>query len=203
MDGRPSRVAQPAFRGATTSGGAAAAHSQQIAAVPVTHAAPQQRIAHQQHTAARTGSNRKAKSAKRFIVPIAIGVTAFILGLSSMFLLSRVQGVGTHIDTSKYQAVFFTNGQVYFGKLHQLKNNRVKLTEVYYLQTQTSEVGDSENPQTAAADQGNIQLIKLGDEVHGPEDAMIISEDQMLFFENLKPEGKVAQSIEKYKSSKK
>lgn len=44
-----------------------------------------------------------------------------------------------------------------------------------------------------------MQLIKLGDEIHGPEDEMILSKDQVLFYENLKTDGKVAQSIEKYK----
>ncbi len=47
------------------------------------------------------------------------------------------------------------------------------------------------------------QLIKLGEEVHGPEDAMIINRDQVLFYENLKPGGKVSQLIQNYKSGNK
>ena len=96
---------------------------------------------------------------------------------------------------------------MYFGKLEQAGGAYMKLTDIYYLQSQQS-VGanasdkDSKNPQQTSTDQNNVQLIKLGDEIHGPEDAMVISKDQVLFYENLKSDGKVAQSIDKYKTSK-
>lgn len=45
-----------------------------------------------------------------------------------------------------------------------------------------------------------MQLIKRGEEVHGPEDAMIINRDQVLYYENLKPSSKVSQLIQKYMS---
>jgi len=108
----------------------------------------------------------------------------------------------TGIDGGKYQAVFFANGQVYFGKLQVFNGGYLKLTDIYYLQSQSS--GDSSNPQATSKDQAagsNVQLIKLGDEIHGPEDEMIISKDQVLFYENLKADGKVAQSIKKFKDS--
>jgi hypothetical protein len=107
----------------------------------------------------------------------------------------------TAIDTSKYQAVFFTNGQVYFGKLQSFNDQYLKLTDIFYLQAQSTDSTKDANPQSTSSDQNNVQLIKLGNEVHGPEDQMVISKDQVLFFENLKPDGKVAQSIEKYKAN--
>lgn len=108
---------------------------------------------------------------------------------------------GTTIDSSKYQAVFLTNGQVYFGKLHRT-GDYYKLTNVYYLQASQSSDGSSNNPQQAATANSGVQLIKLGNEVHGPEDAMIIDKAQVLFFENLKNDGKVVDSITKYQSKK-
>lgn len=124
-----------------------------------------------------------------------------VLGVVGWFVWSGMNSGGTAIDSSKYQAVFFTNGQVYFGKLHAFNNGYMKLTDVYYLQSQQSTDG-SKNPQATSSDQNNnVQLIKLGDEIHGPEDEMVISKDQMLFYENLKPDGKVAQSIDKFKQS--
>ena len=105
----------------------------------------------------------------------------------------------TAIDASKYQAVFFTNGQVYFGKLHAFNSDYMKLTDVFYLQTKEAASG-SENPQQTAKNSSNdVQLVKLGNEIHGPADEMIISKDQMLFFENLKSDGKVTNSIGQYK----
>lgn len=151
-------------------------------------------------TAAHTVAKEK-KTWKRFLWPIII-IVVIILGGAGWFAWSKMGGTGTAIDDSKYQAVFFTNGQVYFGKLQTFNGEYMKLTNIYYLQSQqSSSDASSKNPQATSSDQSNVQLIKLGDEIHGPEDEMIISKDQMLFYENLKPDGKVAQSIDKYKKS--
>jgi hypothetical protein len=140
------------------------------------------------------------KSFKRFLLPMGVGLLA-ILSIVCWFVWSGMQNAGTAIDASKYQAVFFTNGQVYFGKLKPFNNEYMQLTDIYYLQTQTSEKTDSKNPQQTSTDQNDVQLIKLGDEIHGPEDKMTLSKEQVLFYENLKADSKVAQSIEKHKSS--
>lgn len=111
------------------------------------------------------------------------------------------QMTGSTIDSKKYQAVFLTNGQVYFGKLHRA-GDYYKLTNVYYLQASQTSEGSSNNPQQAASANSGVQLIKLGNEVHGPEDAMVIDKAQVLFFENLKNDGKVVDSITKYQAKK-
>ena len=136
--------------------------------------------------------------------PLIIGggaVVALLIVVTLVWsLITSFGGGGTGIDGSKYQAVFFTNGQVYFGKLHTFNDEYMKLTDIYYLQTQSATTEDSKNPQQTSSDSGNPTLIKLGSEIHGPEDEMIVSKDQVLFYENLKTDGKVAQSIEKYKN---
>lgn len=141
--------------------------------------------------------NRKAKFGKRKIVAIIVGVLVAIavIALSGWFL--QRSSTAATIDNDKYQAVFFTNGQVYFGKLDQVNAGYFKLTDVFYIQAQEAS-GNSENPQQTASDSTDIRLIKLGSEVHGPDDEMIISKEQILFFENLKKDGKVSDSIIKY-----
>lgn len=140
---------------------------------------------------------------KRIVLPIIIALAVILLAIGGWFGWKAFgAGAGAPaIDSSKYQAVFFTNGQVYFGKLQSAGNEYMKLTDIYYLQNNQSnaEGEDQNNPQQASTDQSNVQLIKLGDEIHGPEDAMVISKDQVLFYENLKTDGKVAQSIEQHK----
>ena len=139
------------------------------------------------------------KSKKKIFI-VAGAVLAVVLAIAiCVSLWKGMQGGTTGIDDSKYQAVFFTNGQVYFGKLQRFNDDYMKLKDVYYLQTQSSEETDSKNPQQTSNDQGGTTLIKLGDEIHGPEDEMVVSKDQVLFFENLKKDGKVSQSIEKFK----
>lgn len=135
-----------------------------------------------------------------------IGVAAAVLlGLFSLLgLFIYRSSTAANIDGNKYQAVFFTNGQVYFGKLKSVNSGYMKLTDIYYLQAQSQAAGNgSENPQQTSSKTSDVQLIKLGNEVHGPDDEMIISKDQILFFENLKKDGKVTDSINKYQSQNK
>lgn len=163
---------------------------------------PQQRedLHSAQRVAVPHGVSRSKRSAKRIVVPIVCAVVILAIAVGGWFAWPKLAGkTGAPIDSGKYQAVFFTNGQVYFGKLQNYNGEYLKLTEIYYLQTQASASGESENPQQTSSDQNNVQLIKLGEEIHGPEDEMVISKDQILFYENLKENGKVAQSIEQYK----
>ncbi len=145
---------------------------------------------------------KQGRTSKRFVLWIIAVIIVVILGAAGWFVVrSNEQTAGVAIDTTKYQAIFFTNGQIYFGKLHALDHEYMKLTEIYYLQPQSSAEADAANPQKTTTDQNNVQLIKLGDEIHGPQDEMIISKDQILFYENLKSDGKVSQSIEKFKKA--
>lgn len=139
------------------------------------------------------------KSKKKIFIIIGAVLAAAIVLLGGFAVWNGMQSGGTGIDGGKYQAVFLTNGQTYFGKLQKHNDEYLKLKEVYYLQTQGSEAADSKNSQNTQNDQ-NVQLIKLGDELHGPEDEMIIAKDQVLFYENLKKDGKVSKSIENFKN---
>lgn len=146
-------------------------------------------------------------SQRRLFIWIGTGVGVVVLliflTVLTMSLLrpAPVTNSAMGIDGGKYQAVFFTNGQVYFGKLQAFNDQYLKLTDVYYLQTQQAEQ-DTKNLQKTSTDQNNVQLTKLGGEIHGPQDEMIISKDQVLFYENLKSDGKVSTSISKFKNSK-
>lgn len=114
----------------------------------------------------------------------------------ALFLFNKSStGVGNAaIDKDKYQAVFLTNGQVYFGKLKNISGDYLVLTDIYYLQTNGGGTTDAE----ATTTETQAQLVKLGNELHGPEDEMQINNQQVLFWENLKTDGKVAEAIEKY-----
>jgi hypothetical protein len=119
-----------------------------------------------------------------------------VLLLAGWFVL-RPTGAAGSIDGDKVQAVFFTNGQVYFGKLHMVNDEYMKLTDIFYLQAKTATTKDSPQ-QTSGGSASDVQLIKLGQEIHGPEDAMVFNKSQILFFENLKKDGNVSSTIAKY-----
>lgn len=97
--------------------------------------------------------------------------------------------------TGQWQAVFLTNGQVYFGQLSSMNSQFSDLKDIYYLQVQKQIQPD----QSSSTDQGKLTLVKLGNELHGPVDEMRINRDQILFVENMKEDGKVMQAIKRYK----
>jgi len=151
------------------------------------------------HVSAPNGTRENKAPKKRFKLPLIIAAV-IVIALVALLIFTNGKNSGAAIDKSKYQAVFFTNGQVYFGKLSTMNDSYLKLTDIYYLQTQ-SDSNSEANPQETSSDQSDVQLVKLGKEIHGPEDEMIISKDQLLFYENIKADGKVGQSIESYKKT--
>ena len=119
-----------------------------------------------------------------------------LLAAGIVYAAWATKGFGLMKSSSngQYQAVFLTNGQVYFGKLASTNNQWTTLTDIYYLQVQKA-VQPAD--QSQSADQ-KVSLVKLGNELHGPNDEMKINRDQILFWENLKNDGKVVQAIDKY-----
>lgn len=174
--------------------------------VQAAHRTEAQAAAHPASTAHHVAKRKESRGKGKLVAIIIAVVVVAALVIGGYIAWTKLSGAsGVPIDSGRYQAVFFTNGQVYFGKLTVINENYLKLTDIFYLQTQNNGSDtSSENPQKASDskdDQGgsNVQLIKLGNEVHGPEDEMIIARDQMLFYENLKADGKVAQTIAQYK----
>jgi hypothetical protein len=87
-----------------------------------------------------------------------------------------------------YHAIFLDNQQVYFGKLRRFADDAqfMTLTDVYYLQS----------VEDAAV--LNIDLIKLGNEIHSPEDKLHINIAHVLFWEKLQDNGPIVTAILKH-----
>lgn len=105
--------------------------------------------------------------------------------------------------SSGYQAVFLTNGQVYFGKLSGMTASFATLVDIYYLQVTTPPAaGDAAQlNQQQAQQQQQLSLVKLGEELHGPVDEMKVNRDQVLFYEDIKEDGRVMQAIREYQKN--
>ncbi len=117
---------------------------------------------------------------------IAIGLSVVAILLSVILFLNRdsSQNLDLKIE-SEYQAVFLENGQVYFGKIDKGSSdlNFIVLKNVYYLSNQSESTSS------------DINLIKLGDELHGPSNRMDINLSKVLFIEDLSPSSKVLSAI--------
>lgn len=121
---------------------------------------------------------------------VSLSLTLLIL-FGAAFLSVQLNFFSPRPSGDRWQAVFLANGQVYFGKLELSGRDYVTLTNIYYLQAPQ---GLQQAPAPDAAPP-NLNLVKLGAELHGPEDRMVIAQDQVLFWEDLKDSSKVVQAI--------
>lgn len=161
---------------------------------PAAAPAPQNRQP-EQPAAARKGTT--AGKSKKWLVPVIIAALVLVIGAGIAYkLVLKKNNAGlVGVNTNQYQALFLTNGQVYFGKLKAADSKTVQIKDIYYLQVQ-----QAVQPKEGEEQQGETQLVKLGQELHGPEDEMFIDRGQVLFWENLKNDGKVVTAIKEYQN---
>ncbi|MET1033437.1 MAG: hypothetical protein ABWX94_02970, partial [Candidatus Saccharimonadales bacterium] len=118
------------------------------------------------------------------IVVLLFSLTILAIAIAMLFYFGKSKEA-TLVDESKVQAVFLTNGQVYFGKIKEVNGKYFNLQNIYYLNSQ-------QQPEATAAKtnaQTSFSLVKLGCELHGPLDQMIINREQVSFWENLTTNG--------------
>lgn len=129
-------------------------------------------------------------------VVLLFSLAVLALSIAGLFYFSRDREAHL-VDASKVQAVFLTNGQVYFGKVKEINHQFVNLQDIYYLNSQSSSNSDNKDQNSTPT---NFSLVKLGCELHSPLDQMVINRDQVSFWENLNSDGKVAKGIAQWKS---
>ncbi|MDD4333081.1 MAG: hypothetical protein PHT51_03120 [Patescibacteria group bacterium] len=147
-------------------------------------------------------NSKQGGKAKSIITIIIVIVVIAALGYGIYRIVKR----GDSSDSAKiqgYQAVFLSNGQVYFGKVSGLEKDYAELSEVYYLQRKTplqNQVPAEGDATAQAQAQSQLTLIKLGNEIHGPKDTMILNQKHILFVENLKDDSKIVEAIKAYQT---
>lgn len=123
-----------------------------------------------------------------------VGILVVVLIAGGIYWWFRSHRTNPTVSNER-QAVFLTNGQVYFGHLTNTNDKFVVLSDVYYLQQDRSQL------QSGDTNQKQVNLIKLGNELHGPEDTIYINRNQVLFFENMKNNSKVNDAINNFVNS--
>lgn len=139
-----------------------------------------------------------------WIILAVVVVVIIVLGVLFRDKLFGGSRPATDEQVSDYQAVFLTNGQVYFGTINSIGKEDVVLNDIFYLQVvQPPLQGTPQDPsqQQAQQQQPQISLVKLGNELHGPIDEMHINRQHILFYEDLKEESQVVQAIKQYKAN--
>lgn len=156
-----------------------------------------------QKTTVMPTSEVKSSKAPWIILAVIVVVLAVLGVVFRGQIFGKKSGsMSSGTGKSNYQAVFLTNGQVYFGKISNPEREYVNLKDIYYLQVGPQQGSTQGGTDQQAQQPGQtISLVKLGNELHGPEDEMHINRAQILFYEDLKEEGQVVAAILKDKAA--
>lgn len=144
------------------------------------------------------GGGRKRKfvflSLKTASLALLLSMAILVLAVVVFAIFGKGPASQTkYVDGGKIQAVFINGSNTpYFGRITTINDRIIRLSNIYYLRVNQQIQPDGR----AEADKDNpLVLVKLGCEIHGPEDSMVINQQQVIFWENLDSEGKVAQGI--------
>lgn len=152
---------------------------------------------------------KQKSSSKSLMAKIIIVIIVVIVILGGLYFVNKYTSLnifGSKSDkvvATDWQAVFLSNGQVYFGKVVSQNSKEVVLKDIYYLQVvqrplQTTQTGGQAQQQQQQQTQQELSLVKLGNELHGPVDEMTINASHILFTEMLKSDSKVIDAINRY-----
>jgi len=137
---------------------------------------------------------------------VTLVVVLIIIG-GGLYLIGTYTGLGSGLVSSthglvkaEWQAVFLTNGQVYFGQVTRIDDDFLVLKDIYYLQVVTLKNSNAIAQPSDVQNQPEQQLtlIKLGNEIHGPADEMTINRDHVVLLEDLKNDSRVVTAITDY-----
>lgn len=123
-------------------------------------------------------------------------IVAVVLALAAKNILFARSNSFPLVRESEWQAVFLTNNQVYFGHLKSYGREYATLNNIFYLRV-ADQLQQNANPPGSG-----LNLVKLGGELHGPQDTMYIPKDKIMFWENLKSDSQVVQAITNFLKQK-
>lgn len=134
-----------------------------------------------------TTSRKLILKKERLVTYVAAFVAVLVIAVAVSWLLDNK--FMQQIDKSSYQVVYLTNGQAYFGKLQNTGGEYLVMKEPYAAQSVAPKEGDT---QASAA---TTTLLKVSQQVYGPQDSIAIKSDQVSFWQNLRSDSKVTVAI--------
>lgn len=143
--------------------------------------------AHSVQLPATNNNSRRRRSLKLWHKIVIGSVVVLVLALVAICVVSNMY-VAQQIDSSKYQVVYLSNGQAYFGKLQNTTGPYMVIKTPYMAQGVKST--DSE---LATA---TTTLLKVSSQVYGPDDSIAIKSSQVTFWQNLRDDSKVTKAID-------
>lgn len=125
------------------------------------------------------------------LVGVGLIFGLIVLGIVA-WQVSRSSAMPPRSD--RYQVVFLDTGQAFFGTLKNTSGEYLLVENAYRAQGQ--DVPEDASVEQKQSSLNNVSLVKVGKEVYGPENAVRIRAEQVLFWQNLEPGSKVSKAIE-------
>ncbi|MCH7492883.1 hypothetical protein IID19_04855 [Patescibacteria group bacterium] len=139
----------------------------------------------------------KMKSPRSFYRMIMM-VALILIVVGFGYLLVNKAGTYKEVNTFNpdvYHAVFMSNGQVYFGKITSMTKEFATVEDIYYLQRTAAPIQPIGEDDEIVDPDSEIQLVKLGGEIHRPTNRMDINRDHLLFIEELRSDSRIVTTI--------
>lgn len=146
------------------------------------------------HSMAKT-TVAKQSAVKRYRRAAIGSVLALAVLIAAFLMWHTLANPSQPIMTDRYQAVFLDDGKVFFGKLQNTHGTYLTLEDVYYTQNQSTTPGES----SQSTPSNRVNIVKVGEEVYGPENSMAIRADQVSFWQNLTADSQIAKAIQSQK----
>jgi hypothetical protein len=148
-----------------------------------------------QHQGQLKGSGSGFSPMKLATVVMLFSGAILLIAIAGFFALggNKPPVQDKYVDSKNMQAVFLNGGQVYFGNIKTINDQFLRMSNIYYLR-----VNQTVQPNGSSSSNQDISLVKLGCELHGPQDQMVINQNQVIFWENLKGDGQVAKAVADY-----
>ncbi len=143
-------------------------------------------------------NSRKHAPQGRRATKIVIIVLVFLLAVGFMGISLWQDGTFRNISQtlrfkSSYQAIFLSNGQLYFGKISEMTNEYIKMENPHFLQL-AQEPEEQVDPEV----QPEMKLISIKDEFHKPKDFVLIEKSAVIFIEELRDVSQIADAIKNF-----
>ena len=137
------------------------------------------------HSSGRGRNRGLFKGLRVASIALLFSATVLVVALVWYLAIGGPTNESKYVDENRMQAVFLNGGQVYFGKIRDVNDKFVRLSDIFYLRVNQQVQPEQEDKDEQAA-QNNISLVKLGCELHRPSNEMLINREQVVFWENLK-----------------
>lgn len=115
-------------------------------------------------------------------------VLAALILVGTFFLVDWWDFAMPSAGGARYQAVFLSNGQTYFGHYIDRLGPYAKIENAFYIQQTPSQ--DEQRP-------AESKVVRRGSELHHPTAFVLVPKSAILFTEDLGPDSPVAQFMDR------